>query len=210
MPPLPPNNSIEGIVEFMQSPNLLMASTIYILMWGAYMAIAVGSVYLNQIRRMSVSPAFRYTFMISMIAAGILGSLFPMFCFGVASFRDGYSPEVYAMLYDFGYLAYIGSLGCFCAPWMCFALAIILDTKNVLPKWVGYYTAWQYVSELMVAGVWIYKDGPFAWDGLLAFWFAMLVFVPWQFIIYVYIYKAIKNQPEEELDSFRFQRPAHS
>jgi hypothetical protein len=139
--------------------------------------------------------------MIGAITGAIVGMLFPMFCFGLGAFRPGYDSGVLTMLYDFGYLAFIGSLGCFCVMWMAFGLAIILDENNILPKWLGYYTIWQYVTELMAAPVWIAKSGPFAWNGLMTFWFAMTLYVSWQFIVYLCIYKAIKNQPEAELDN---------
>jgi len=31
------------------------------------------------------------------------------------------------------------------------------------------------------------------------FWFNMLLYVPWQIIIYICIYRAIKRQPDSEL-----------
>ncbi len=207
MPPRPPDNSMDGILAFMQSPNLLVASTVYVLTWGMA-AIVTGGVYMTQLRRMSVSPVLRYCFFIGQTAGAIVGALFPMFCFGLGAFRPGYDPEILAMLYDFGYLAFIGSLGCFCLPWMTLALSILLDRNRIIPKWVGYWTVWQYVTELLVASCWIAKTGPFAWNGLLAFWFNMCIFVPWQFIIYFYIYKAIKHQPEAELDNVRFSARA--
>jgi hypothetical protein len=49
--------------------------------------------------------------------------------------------------------------------------------------------------------VWIAKSGPFAWNGLMTFWFAMILYVSWQFIVYICIYRAIKSQPEAELDN---------
>lgn len=128
--------------------------------------------------------------------------LFPMFCFGLGAFRPGYSPPaVLSMLYDFGYLAFIGSLGCFCVMWMAFGLAILLDTNNVLPKWLGYYTVWQYMTELMAAPVWINRSGPFARNGLMTFWFTMVLYVSWQLVVYTCIYRSIKKQPESELDN---------
>ena len=78
-------------------------------------------------------------------------------------------------------------------------MAIILDENDILPKWLGYYTIWQYVTELMAAPVWITKTGPFAWNGLMTFWFAMTLYVSWQIIVYVFIFKAIKSQPAAEL-----------
>lgn len=201
MPPRSPTNTIEGIVEFMQSQNLLVASTILTLSIG--LSAVANAIYLCQVKRMSVSPVFRFAFMAGAMTGAIVGCLFPMFCFGLGAFRPGYDPEILAMLYDFGYLSFIGSLGCFCLNWSMLGLAIILDENRILPKWLGYYTVWQYMTELFVATVWIAKTGPFAWDGLLAFWFNMVIYVPWQIIVYVCIYKAIKNQPDSELPNAR-------
>ncbi|OLP04335.1 hypothetical protein BVU76_01365 [Mycolicibacterium porcinum] len=199
MPPRSPSAPRTQIVEFMQSPNLLIACAILTLTFG--LGPVSNACYLIQIKRMSVSPVFRYTLMMGATTGTIVGMLFPLFCFGLGAFRPGYDPAVLAMLYDFGYLAFIGSLGCFCVMWMAFGLAIILDENNILPKWLGYYTVWQYVSELVAAPVWIASSGPFAWNGIMTFWFGMALFAPWQFIVYVCIYRAIKNQPDDELEN---------
>jgi hypothetical protein len=199
MPPRSPSSSSTQIVVFMQSHNLVIASAILTISFG--LAPLSNSLYLIQIKRMSVSPVFRYSVMVGSMTGAIVGMLFPMFCFGLGAFRSGYRPSTLAMLYDFGYLAYIGSLGCFCVMWMAFGLAIILDKNNVLPKRLGYYTVWQYVTELMAAPVWIAKSGPFAWNGLMTFWFAMVLYVSWQMIVYVCIYRAIKEQPDDELEN---------
>ena len=207
MPPRSPSAPEQQIIDFMQSHNLLIACALLTLVYG--FAPVGNSIYLIQIKRMSVSPVFRYTLMVGSITGAIVGMLFPMFCFGLGAFRSGYRPSILVMLYDFGYLAFIGSLGCFCIMWMAFALAIILDENNVLPKWLGYYTLWQYVTELIAAPVWIAKSGPFAWNGLMTFWLAMALYVPWQIIVYVCIYRSIKNQPDDELENaWLHQTPA--
>src|SRR3546814_16159941 len=112
------------------------------------------------------------------------------------------------MLNELGYLALSDSRGCMCVMWTAVGLAILLDKKNILPKWLGYYTVWQFVSELVAAPVWIAKSGPFAWDGLMTVWLGMAIYVPWQFIVYVCIYRAIRKQPEHELDNARTARNA--
>ncbi len=196
MPPRSPDAPIEEIVAFMQSPNLLIACAILILSVG--LSGVANACYMVQMKRMSVSPVFRFAFMAGSIFGAIVGCLFPMFCFGLGAFRPGYDPQIMALLYDLGYLSFIGSLGCFCLNWGMLSLSILLDKNNILPKWLGYYTVWQYVTELFAATVWITKTGPFAWDGLLAFWLNMAIFVPWQFIVYVCVYQAIRKQPENQ------------
>ena len=198
MPPRSPSAPMPQIIDFMQSQNLLIACVILTLVFG--LAPVSNAVYLTQIKRMSVSPVLRYTVMMGSMTGTVVGMLFPLFCFGLGAFRPDYDPKILAMLYDFGYLAFIGSLGCFCIMWMAFGLAIILDENAILPKWLGYYTVWQYVTELMAAPVWIAKSGPFAWNGIMTFWFAMALFVSWQFIVYACIHRSIKNQPEDELE----------
>jgi len=206
MPPQSPGSDLPGIVAFMQSQNLLIASVILVLVLG--LSAVANACYVVQMRRMSISPAFRYAFMAGSMVGAIVGCLFPMFCFGLGAFRPGYSPEIHALLYDFGYLSFIGSMGCFCLNWSMLSLSILLDKNNILPKWLGYYTVWQVATEFFVATVWIAKTGPFAWDGLMAFWFNMVIYVPWQIIVYVCVYKAIKKQPEETLDNARFHLKA--
>lgn len=205
MPPRSPSASMPEILDFMGSQNLLIACLILTLVFG--LAPVSNAVYLIQIKRMSVSPVLRYCVMLGSMTGTIVGMLFPLFCFGLGAFRPGYDPKILAMLYDFGYLAFIGSLGCFCIMWMAFGLAIILDQNNVLPKWLGYYTVWQYVTELMAAPVWIAKSGPFAWNGIMTFWFAMALFVSWQFIVYICIFGSIKNQPAAELENAWLDAP---
>lgn len=198
MPPRSPSSTPAHIDEFMHSHNLLVACAILVLTFG--LGPVSNAVYLIQMKRMSVSPVFRYVLLMGAITGTIVGMLFPLFCFGLGAFRPGYRHDILAMLFDFGYLAFIGSLGCFCVMWMAFGLAIVLDQNGVLPKWLGYYTVWQYVSELVAAPVWIAKSGPFAWNGLMTFWLAMTLYVPWQIIVYVCIFRAIKNQPDGDLE----------
>ena len=204
MPPRSPNNSMEGVLAFMQSPKLLMAAAI--LTGVVAMSGIANGVYLSQMKRMSISPALRHGFIVGSITGAIVGCLFPLYCFAVGAFRPGYDPAIMQMLYNFGYLAFIGSLGCFCLMWSMLGLSILLDKNRILPRWLGYYTVWQYVTELFVAAVWVSHDGPFAWDGLMAFWFNMVLYVPWQIIIYVCIFKAIKDQPESELRNVRYRQ----
>lgn len=35
----------------------------------------------------------------------------------------------------------------------------------------------------------------------MTFWFAMALYVSWQMIVYACIFRAIKNQPDEELEN---------
>lgn len=209
MPPMSPDKPLADIVIFMQTSPLELALSLYILVSGLGAVVTVGAYWLV-LARMAVSPAIKYAFLVGQVIGSVVGALLPITMFGLAGFRSGYDPQTLAMFYDFAYLAYNGSLGCFCLPWLALSLAIILDKNRILPKWLGYYTAWQYVTELFAASVWLTTAQPFGWNGYLAFYFNMLMYVPWQIIIFVHIYKAVKNQPEDELDNVRLERQLQS
>jgi len=198
MPPQSPTSSMDDIVAFMQSPNLLIAATVLALSLGLF--FMSGGLVVAQMKRMAgVSPALRYACLAGMIVGSIPGCFFPMICFALGAFRPDYSPDIMAFLYDVGFLAFVGSLGCFSLQYIVFAIAIFLDKNEIFPKWLGYVTIWCFVTELVAAPVWITRIGPFAWDGLLSFWLGTLIFVVWEMALCVCLYKAIKAQPVEVL-----------
>ena len=88
MPPRSPSTPLAEVVDFMQSHNLLIACVVLTLSFG--LAPVSNACYLMQIKRMSVSPVFRYTLLVGAITGAIVGMLFPMFCFGLGAFRSGY------------------------------------------------------------------------------------------------------------------------
>ncbi len=195
MPPQTPTSSLEDIVTFMQSPNLLWATTLLALSLGLF--FMSGGLVVAQMKRMAgVSPAYRYACLAGMIVGSIPGCIFPMICFSLGAFRPDHSPETMAFLYDVGFLAFVGSLGCFALQYLVFAVAIFLDKNEIFPKWLGYVTIWCFVTELVAAPVWITRTGPFAWDGLLSFWLGTLIFVVWEMALCVCLFKAIKAQPD--------------
>ena len=73
MPPRSPGSSTPEIVGFMQSHNLLIACAILTLSFG--LAPITNACYVMQVKRMSVSPAFRYTIIVGATTGAIVGML---------------------------------------------------------------------------------------------------------------------------------------
>jgi hypothetical protein len=198
MPPQSPRDTPEEIISFMQSPNLLLATVILVLSLGlSYITCAIVATHMRRME--GVSPAMAYAYMACFVVGSIPGCLFPMFCFALGAFRPEANPQTLLLLYDMGFLAFVGSLGCFCAQYMVFAIAILLDKRGIFPRWLAYLTIWSYVTEIVAGAAWMTKTGPFAWDGLLSFYLGTLIFVTWQMCLTVCLYKVIKNQPLSEL-----------
>ena len=198
MPPQSPSASIAEILEYMQRPRLALGIALLNLSLGLA-SLASGVIVVQMKRMKGVSPALPYAYLAALAVAGVPGCLFPGFMFALGVFRPEYDPQILVMLYDLGFLCFVGSLGVFFVQYLVFAIAIFLDERQIFPKWLGYLTIWALVTEIVAVPTWITRTGPFAWDGLLTFWLGTFIFVSWEFLMCVCLYRAIKNQPNDEL-----------
>ncbi|WP_290580883.1 hypothetical protein [Ketobacter sp.] len=198
MPPPTPAMATADIVAFMTSPYLSIAVVLLAMSLGIY-ALNSGLM-LTQMKRMEgVSPVLRYGYIAVLGVGGLPGCLFPGYMFALGAFRPEYDAHIQVMLYELGFLCFVGSLGCFIIQYTLFAIAVFLDKRQLFPKWLAYFSIWTLVTELVAAPVFITQTGPFAWDGLLAFYQGTIIWVAWQTCLTFYLFKAIKEQPIEEL-----------
>jgi hypothetical protein len=66
------------------------------------------------------------------------------------------------------------------------------------PRWLGYYTLWfGSVSEFGVLAT-VFKTGPFAWNGILPFWFAISSYAVWTAPLIFTLLRAIRMQIAEK------------
>lgn len=156
-------------------------------------AIANGYV-AYQMTRMSSGSAFAYAYMGGMAVGTLPGCLLVAVCFLAASFRHR-EPRVVGLLYDLGMLSFQGSLGCFSTAYLAFALGILFDSSGIFPKWLAYLSIWQIVTEVIATQMWVLDSGPFAWNGSIAFWVAVIVFGVWLNCQGLLLKKATDRQP---------------
>jgi hypothetical protein len=151
-----------------------------------------------QMKRMSVSPVFAYAYIATLGVGAIPGCLFAAFSFLAATFRPDRDPHLVALLYDIGLLTFVGSLGCFATQYLILAIAIFLDEKKIFPGWFAYVSIWQIVTELLAAPVFIFKKGPFAWNGAISFYEGTALFGVYAACLIILLRKAIRQQPPDE------------
>jgi hypothetical protein len=98
--------------------------------------------------------------------------------FVAAGFHPDTSSEFFRFVADVGFLMMVFPA----APgfvWFGVAGLIILGDVNeqpVFPRWVGYVSLWAAMLSLPGFACGLMKTGPFAWNGLLAFWLPVVVF----------------------------------
>jgi hypothetical protein len=128
------------------------------------------------IRRMSVSRAFAYSYLVLYSLAALPGMLLLCVVLSVGALRPHRDPALLHWLYDFAFLSYIGTMGIFLIGSLIWMLAILLDKNRVLPKWFGYLNLCNALTEVVVSPAWIFHRGVLDWNGLISWWINMVVF----------------------------------
>ena len=64
----------------------------------------------------------------------------------------------------------------------------------VFPKWFGYLNLCNALTEVVVAPAWIFKRGVFAWDGEIAWWINMGVFVTYTIVFLTLLRRMILRE----------------
>jgi hypothetical protein len=197
MPPPKPGLTTAEIVAFIQTNAARMQVAWVLLTLSLGFASLSSGLIVVQMKRMTISPVLPYAYLTSLAVAALPGCLLCTTLFSLAAFRPERDPEIVALLYDMGLLSFVGSLGCFATQYSIFAVAIFLDKRRIFPKWLGYMSIWGAVTELVAAPIWVFRDGPYAWDGLISFYLGTIIFVVWEFFLVRALYQAIKQQQRE-------------
>lgn len=199
-PPLPSWNAVEIAGFFAENTTGIRIGMIMMIA-GIGFFFPFISLISAQIRRMEGnSSTLAYTQLIagSMSVAIVL---FPVMFWTAASFRPERSPELVQLLNDMAWLITAMTF----APGIIQNIAIgvaILNDKNkqrIVPRWVAYMNFWMAALFLPAGLMVFFVEGPFAWNGLLAFWLPLVAFGIWFNVMIYAMFQAIKNQPEDEL-----------
>ncbi len=128
------------------------------------------------IRRMSVSRAFAYSYLVLYLVAGIPGFLLICVAMTTGAMRPERAAEQQQLLYDIGFLSFSGTMGVFLIGSLVWMAAILLDRNRVFPKWFAYLNLCNAMTEVVIAPSWIFQRGVLAWNGVIGWWIDVVVF----------------------------------
>jgi hypothetical protein len=175
-PPAKPYFEPDQVVDWFDSRRFgLQIGFALIFILGAWSVSALALIAAS-IRRMSVSRVFANSYLVLYLVAGVPGFLYFCVAMTTGALRPERNPELQQWLFDFGYLSFTGTMGVFLIGSLVWMAAVMLDENNVFPKWFGLLNLCNALTEVVVAPSWIFKRGPLAWDGAIAWWIDMVVF----------------------------------
>jgi hypothetical protein len=121
-----------------------------------------------------------------------------------AQYRAGeVAPEITMSFTDFGWFLYLGTWAPFSLQAIVIAIAVLEDQKRKRVFTHGRLVAfWSFAFAtvgLFSAPMGLFKSGPFAWDGLLAFWVVVVTWGFWELTLTWQMHAAIGRDEKRKL-----------
>jgi len=176
-PPPKPWWEVPRVVQWFDDNHYGLLAGFGLLFVVTGMIAPVNALIAYSMRRMSVSRAFGYSYLLIYALAGVPGMLITAIALTVGAMRPDRDPELIRWLYDFAFMAFDGTMGVFLVGSLVWMVAILIDKNRVFPKWFAYLNLCNALTEVVVAPAWIFKKGAFAWNGTITWWVDMVVFV---------------------------------
>jgi hypothetical protein len=107
----------------------------------------------------------------------------------IPAFRPGdVPPDIIRALNDIAYFLIVWPYFPFSIWVLAVGLAVLLDPGGdpVFPRWVGYFSLWNAISYLPAGFMSFFKNGPIAWNGVLALYIPLASFFSWMVIVTFY------------------------
>ena len=145
-------------------------------------------------RRMSVSRAFAYSYLVIYALSTLPGMLLLAITLTVGAMRPDRDPELVRWIYDFAFMTFDGTMGVFLVGSLVWMVAILLDKNRVFPKWFAYLNLCNALTEVVVAPAWIFKSGVFAWNGVITWWIDVAVFVTYTIVFITLLRRMILRE----------------
>ena len=200
IPPPDPQDSADQIVA-MYTENLtairvglILSALSFTLMfaWGASLASLT-------FRTENGFPGLTFTQLVCCSAGSALTFLI-FLIWSVASFRPTeYDPETVLMLNDLGWFCFLWIVPPFSLWSIAMGLAIIKDKAEIptFPRWTAYVC---FLEAFLMEGVMfiaLAKEGPLAYNGLIAFYIPVAAFFVWMVVMTWHAHKAILRLARE-------------
>jgi hypothetical protein len=201
IPPPSPGLPAADVARFYAEHQTRIRIGLVISMLGAGLALPFPVTIMLQMRRIEGSSS-------PMAWVQLVSGLFntplfvlPMFGMAAATYRPLRAPEITQALSDLGWLTLVGFGAPAIVQTIAIAIAVLGDRREnpVFARWVGYFNAWCALLFLPGLLVICFHGGPFAYNGVFAFWIPLTVFGAWFFVMCAVLMKAIRQEEQESV-----------
>lgn len=201
MPPPDANLSEQAVGLFYQQNSFDIRLGAMISSWTSAFMVPFSAAAAIQLARLEKgTPAWS----ILAFAGGIMMSIFlvlPPLFWGVAAFTVERAPEVTTLMHELGMLTLVTTDQFFIfqmIPMAYVSLTRTHDSQSGFPRWLGYLTLWIAIIFEVGALAFMFKAGPFSWNGIFVFWFPLVTFGFWVTVTSFHLLRALSRQQAEK------------
>jgi len=196
IPLVPATDSATQVAGHYANHQTLHLVGLTVAMAGAFLTLPFSLVVSLQLRR--AERGFPVMAVLQ-FASGIIVTMVltvPIVFFMVGSFRPERSPDVTLLMNDLSYILLI-------IPWppvvgqlVAIAVAALRDRspQPVFPRWVAWFSLWLAFLVLPATLIAFFKDGVFAWTGLIGFWVPAAAFGAWYLVMTWVVLRAVGQE----------------
>lgn len=135
----------------------------------------------------------------------VIEFVYPMAFWCVAAFRPEASAEFIQRFNDLAWLPFLGIAATLMVQ--CFALGLVIladdSSEPLYPRWVAYVSFWAGMLLGPAELIFFFKDGPFAWNGLISWWLVAMAFGIWMIVVTWATARAVRRGPSEPSEKDR-------
>ncbi len=191
-PPSPSLGAAEIAAIYQANTTNIRIGTLIVMISGVF-ALAPVPVIAGFVRRLE-DPEMPVMSQLVLLGGliNVLVFIFPGLLFIITSYRPDRPADITLLMNDFSwFITVLAWPGAFV---QCLATAIPIlrnPTQDLLPRWMAYFNLWAALLFLPSCLMPFFKNGPFAWNGLFAFWIPGTLFFAWYIVMLVVINQAI-------------------
>jgi hypothetical protein len=197
IPPPDPTDAPSVIAERFRDNTFGIRLGMVIGIFAAALLLPWGGIVAVQLKRIEGRRAPLAYAWIAASALLLVEFIYPCVWWGVAAYRPTDSPEIIQRFNDMAWLAFVGVASTVVFQALVLALLVLTDeaVEPVYPRWFGYFNIWCGVLITPAGLIFLFHDGPFTWNGLMAFWLVLVAYCLWTVVLSALTVQAIKKQP---------------
>lgn len=200
IPPPPPSQTAEEVAQtFRENANSIRAGLLLTMYSGVFTVPWVAAISVQMKRIEGHHTPLTYT----QLGLGVLlpiEFIAPIYFWQAAAYRPERSAESIQMLNDLGWLPFAGLVFTIVLQAVVLGIAVLSDKRNepIFPRWFGYFSICSALLFCPAALNVFVKDGPLAWNGLIAWWLLLVAFFVWVLVVTGVLLRAASIQQRDE------------
>ncbi len=201
IPGISPNLSAQETARYFieNKDRILLGSLIQCICWCLYGTWAIPIILF--IRKMERGmPALTYASLVNVGGGWVFFILIPMTWTAIAFRADTLDPQIIQIMNDWVWFDWLFTWPSFSIWMFIIAAAIFMDhnVPSLYPRWVAFFNVWSGILICPAGLIGFFKKGPFAYDGMISFWFAVFVFFGWMAVMTITTFRVVTEEDRKQ------------